>query len=299
MNCRACSAPNRDLAHFCTRCGAPLVRACPRCAAAAEAEDRYCAGCGAHLPAGDELPALPLPAARQTQPRRPSKPVQADAIAPQAPARLEAERKNVTVLFADISGFTSMSEKLDPEDVTTVMNGALNVLANAVSKYEGYIDKFIGDCVMALFGAPITHENDPELAIRAALEMRRGLEHYNAGLPVRLEVPLTLHIGINSGVVIAGGMGSDQKLEYTVMGDTVNLASRLESNAGSGQIFVSSFTYNLTRELFEFTSHEPIKVKGKKDPVAVYEVTGERQARAASSARLEAAKLVGRTREML
>ncbi|HEY5790773.1 MAG TPA: adenylate/guanylate cyclase domain-containing protein, partial [Gammaproteobacteria bacterium] len=229
----------------------------------------------------------------------PSKPVQADAIAPQAPARLEAERKNVTVLFADISGFTSMSEKLDPEDVTTVMNGALNVLANAVSKYEGYIDKFIGDCVMALFGAPITHENDPELAIRAALEMRRGLEHYNAGLPVRLEVPLTLHIGINSGVVIAGGMGSDQKLEYTVMGDTVNLASRLESNAGSGQIFVSSFTYNLTRELFEFTSHEPIKVKGKKDPVAVYEVTGERQARAASSARLEAAKLVGRTREML
>jgi len=290
MNCHACSTENRDSALFCTQCGAPLVRACPRCSAPAQQDDRYCAGCGTHLPSGERLPAAKL--------RHTAAPAAGMAAAPSA--QLESERKNVTVLFADISGFTSMSEKLDPEEVTTVMNGALNVLASAVTKYEGYIDKFIGDCVMALFGAPVTHENDPELAVRAALEMRRQLERFNANLPIDLDTPLTLHIGVNSGVVIAGGMGSDQKLEYTVMGDTVNLASRLESNAGSGQIFISSYTYNQTRDLFEFTHHEPIKVKGKKDPVAVYEVTAERKGvRTTSSTRLRAAKMVGRTREML
>lgn len=292
MDCNACNTTNRDTASYCTQCGSPLVRVCARCGAGAQDADLYCAACGGRLLGGLNLPAAPLPIVASAS----------RAAAPSGnaePAVLESERKNVTVLFADISGFTSMSEKLDPEDVTTIMNGALNVLAHAVTKYEGYIDKFIGDCVMALFGAPITHENDPELAVRAALEMRRKLENYNAGLPFELETPLTLHIGINSGIVIAGGMGSDQKLEYTVMGDTVNLASRLESNAGSGQIFVSSYTYNQTREQFDYTNHDPIKVKGKKDPVAVFEVIGERKARAASSTRLHTSQLVGRTREML
>ena len=129
--------------------------------------------------------------------------------------------------------------------------------------------------------------------------MRKDLEHYNDDLPIKLEKPLTLHIGINSGMVIAGGVGSDQKMDYTVMGDTVNLASRLESIAGTGQIFISSYTHNLIRSLFDFTAHEPIKVKGKKDPVAVYEVVKARSLKGqARKAGAVAAPLVGRDQEL-
>ena len=164
-------------------------------------------------------------------------------------------------------------------------------------KYEGYVDKFVGDCIMALFGAPIAHENDPELAVRTALEMIQVTTDYNKELPVKLEQPLTLHIGINSGMVIAGGVGSDSNMSYTAMGDTVNLASRLESIADGGQIYISKFTHNLVRNKFDFTEHEPIKVKGKQDPVSVYEVEGIRT----SSPMLDQpvkTPLIGRSEEM-
>lgn len=209
---------------------------------------------------------------------------------------MESERKHVTVLFADISGFTAMSEKLDPEEVTQIMNGCLKMLADVVTHYEGYVDKFIGDCIMALFGAPVTHENDPELALRAALDMQQGMLNYNKNLPVKLDKPLTLHIGINTGIVIAGGVGSDQKMEYTVMGDTVNLASRLESKAASGETFLSGYTYNMTRSLFEFDRLEPMMVKGKQKPVEVYRLKGLNRGR--GDDRKAHLPLVGRAEEM-
>ncbi|MBF0136159.1 MAG: tetratricopeptide repeat protein [Magnetococcales bacterium] len=268
MNCSLCRTVNRDGVRFCTRCGAPLHLFCLRCHTPAMETDQYCGGCGNRLALGSGSPPLPvLTSTSRTTPPTLSPPRTTGNV-----VDMESERKNVTVLFADISGFTAMSEKMDPEAVTDVMNGCLKMLADIVMRYEGHVDKFIGDCIMAIFGAPITHENDPELAIRAALDMKREMEEYNRRLPIKLEKPLTLHTGINSGMVIAGGVGSDQKMEYTVMGDTVNLASRLESIAKSGQIFISVYTYNQTRNLFDFVKHDPIKVKGKKDPVAVYEV---------------------------
>ena len=163
------------------------------------------------------------------------------ASAASAPELVSA-RKHVTVVFADISGFTAMSEKLDPEEVSNMMNDCLTKMADIVTGYQGYVDKFIGDCIMALFGAPVAHENDAELAIRAALDMNDAIIAYNRNLPIKLEKPLTLHTGINTGLVVAGNVGSGEKLEYTVMGDTVNLASRLESTASSGQIFISKYT---------------------------------------------------------
>ncbi|OSM02525.1 putative adenylate/guanylate cyclase [Magnetofaba australis IT-1] len=203
------------------------------------------------------------------------------------------------MLFADISGFTAMSEKLDPEEVTDLMNGCLKMLADIVVRYEGHVDKFIGDCIMAIFGAPITHENDPELAVRAALDMQKEIEEYNKRLPVKLEKPLSLHIGVNSGMVIAGGVGSDQKMEYTVMGDTVNLASRLESMATGGETYLSVYTYNLCRNHFEFEKLDPIKVKGKKDPVAVYKAIKAKTLTAADRKSANTVTpLVGRAREL-
>ncbi|MBF0294503.1 MAG: tetratricopeptide repeat protein [Magnetococcales bacterium] len=285
MKCSHCQLENRQGVHFCTRCGTPLVAICPLCRAPSAADDLYCGECGARLPSGVRPPAM-TPAPSSQLPA---------AVKPQ----MESERKNVTVLFADISGFTAMSEKMDPEEVTNIMNGCMKMLADIVHRYEGYVDKFIGDCIMALFGAPVTHENDPELALRAALDMQKEMEEYNASLQGRLETPLTLHTGINSGMVIAGGVGSDKKMEYTVMGDTVNLAARLESLARNGQTFVSGYTYNLTRNLFEFVRHEPIKVKGKKDPVAVYElVRAKSRVERDSDLARESIPLVGRNREM-
>jgi class 3 adenylate cyclase len=271
VDCSACSFGNREDARYCTRCGTPLFLLCVKCNAPAQDGDQFCGGCGSrliHMAAGAPLPVLAtLPGAK---PGATAGAKRADAAAT-APS-FESERKNVTVLFADIAGFTAMSEKLDPEDVTNLMNGCLKMLADVVVRYEGYVDKFIGDCVMAIFGAPIAHENHPELAVRAALAMHKEMEEYNKKLPTKIDKKLALHTGVNSGMVIAGGVGSDMKMEYTVMGDTVNLASRLESIAKDGQIFVSGYTYNLTRHLFEFLHHDPIKVKGKQAPVAVYEV---------------------------
>jgi class 3 adenylate cyclase len=140
------------------------------------------------------------------------------------------------VVFADISGFTALSERLDPEEVASFSNDCMKELVEAVYQYEGMVDKFIGDCIMAVFGAPIALEDDAERALRASLAMRERLEAFNRRWIERLKERLSLHIGINSGTVIAGNVGNDLRMSYTVMGDTVNVASRLESAATRGQI---------------------------------------------------------------
>jgi class 3 adenylate cyclase/tetratricopeptide (TPR) repeat protein len=187
---------------------------------------------------------------------------------------VEGERRHVTVIFADISGFTGLSERLDPEEVASFVNDCMKELVDAVYQYEGMVDKFIGDCVMAVFGAPIALEDDAERALRASLAMKERLEAFNRRWIDKLKEPLALHIGINSGTVIAGNVGNDLRMSYTVMGDTVNVASRLENAATRGQIFVSQSTHRLTHGAFNFKALEPIRVKGKSDLLTVYELLG-------------------------
>ena len=184
----------------------------------------------------------------------------------------EGERKLVTVMFADISGFTALSEAMDPEAVRELMNSCFDYLVPVVKKYEGTVDKFIGDEIMALFGAPVTHENDPERALRAALEMMDALAAFN----VNRDTDLGMHIGINTGLVIAGGIGSEGRQQYSVMGDTVNLAARLKDVSDRGEIFVGPDTHRLAALLFDFESLEPIQVKGKTEPVAVHRLLAAR-----------------------
>lgn len=188
------------------------------------------------------------------------------------PLVLKGERKQVTVMFADISGFTAMSEKLDPEEVRSMINGCFERLGAVIDQYGGHIDKFIGDEIMALFGAPVAHENDPERALRAALDMMAALETFNAEHADMIPKPLKLHFGINSGLVIAGGIGTHQRQDYSVMGDTVNLAARLEDLSEAGEILVGEDTYRLTAPLFQFETRPPVRVKGKEKPVQVYRV---------------------------
>ena len=188
--------------------------------------------------------------------------------------QIEGERRQVTVVFADISGFTAMSERLDAEEVASFANDCLKELVDCVYQHEGLVDKFIGDCIMAVFGAPIAFEDDAERALRSALAMRERLEVLNRRWIDKLKEPLGLHIGVNSGTVIAGNVGNDLRMSYTVMGDTVNVASRLESTAERGQIFVSQSTYRLALGAFNFRALDPVRLKGKSEPLAVYELLG-------------------------
>jgi len=185
----------------------------------------------------------------------------------EAPAQeLRGERKLVTTMFADVSGFTALTETMDPEAVRELMNGCFEHLVPIIRKYGGTVDKFTGDGVMVLFGAPVAHENDPERALRAALEMTDVLPHFNA----QCALDLGLHFGINTGLVIAGGIGTSDRQEYSVMGDAVNLARRLEEVSRRDEILVGPDTYRLTEPLFEFEPLQPIELKGKTEPVPVY-----------------------------
>lgn len=186
---------------------------------------------------------------------------------------LGGERRIVTVMFADVSGFTALSEKMDPETVREIMNGCFEILVPIIDKFEGTVDKFIGDEIMALFGAPTTHENDPERALFTALEMTAALDKFNR----ERHVGLGLHFGINTGPVIAGGIGAGSKEGYSVMGDAVNVAKRLEENSKRGEILVGHDTYRLTADSFVFATPAPIKVKGRREAVLAHRLMDRAQ----------------------
>jgi len=186
---------------------------------------------------------------------------------------VEGERKQVTVLFADVKGFTSISEKLDPEEVNDLISECMVFLTEEIHRYEGTIAQFLGDGVMALFGAPIAHEDAPQRALYAALGMRERLREYALKLKQR-GIEFNMRIGLNTGLVVVGRIGDDLTMEYTAMGDTVNLASRMESTAEPGTIQVSDNTYRLTEGYFEFKPLGEIEVKGKKELVKAYQLLG-------------------------
>ncbi len=206
------------------------------------------------------------------------------------------ERKNVTVIFADLSGFTSLAASQDAEIVRDMVISIFERLAPVVKKYEGTIEKFIGDEILAIFGAPVTHENDPERALRCALEMMEELRYYN----IEYGNDLSMHMGVNTGPVVAGSIGCQSDASYGVVGDIVNLASRLEGASKGGQILVGADTYRLTASLFEFITMAPISVKGKVEPVVVYRLI-RAKAGLGSAHGLESrglfSPLVGRKRE--
>ena len=186
-------------------------------------------------------------------------------------AARSAERKVATVLFVDIAGFTAMSERLGSETMLEIVNGLFDRLVPVIERYGGTIDKFIGDEIMAVFGAPRAAERHAEYALRAALEIFAALAVYNRERGLELD----LHLGANTGPVIAGAVGSHARHDYSVTGDTVNVAARLEGAAQAGQILVGPSTFRHTVQLFEFEALEPLALKGKARPLDVYRLVGE------------------------
>jgi class 3 adenylate cyclase/tetratricopeptide (TPR) repeat protein len=190
--------------------------------------------------------------------------------------RLRGERREVSVLFADVVNFTQLSVALDAEAVFDLINGLLGRLVECIHRYDGMVDKFVGDGLMAVFGAPIAHEDDPELAVRAALDMQRAAAEFEPVARAQVGAPLQIRIGVNSGPAVAGVIGTEQQAAYTVIGETVNLAARLQSAARPGGILVSSRVYQQTRSLFNFQTSGTTRVKGFDEPILVFEVSSDR-----------------------
>ncbi len=297
MKCGDCSFEAAEDFSFCPKCGRKLAAECPSCGAAATPGFAFCPRCGTSLGAGAPSAA---PAAHA-----PHAPYAAHAAAtrPATETVAESDRRLATIVFADLTGFTSLSEGLDPEDVRALQTDLFDELRAALLRHDAFVEKFVGDAVMAVFGAPTAHEDDPERALRAALEMHQRVAALSARWQHRLPSPLELHIGVNTGRVVAGHIGSAAGAAYAVTGDAVNVASRLQSAAAPGQTLVSRDTHALAQNAFEFEPGGAIELKGKSHPLVVYRLLGPaRETRGEGARGLEAhdlrAPLVGRTDEM-
>ena len=187
---------------------------------------------------------------------------------------LTGERREVTVLFCDVRGFTPLSEQLSPEEVVLLLNDFYTLMIETTFKHDGTLDKFMGDAVMAIFGAPIPHPDHSLLAVRTALAMQEGIVGLNERRAQQGKVGVTIGIGVSAGEAVAGTVGTEDRMEYTVVGDSVNLAARLESNAKAGQILISHRTWEKVKDEVMVRALGFIKVKGKEEQVEVYEVLG-------------------------
>lgn len=253
------------------------------------ANAKFCKQCGAPLPvASDRLGALRLSAPQALQDRMRA-----------ASENIEGERKPVTILFTDIVGSTSFAEKLDPEEWREIVSGAHQRVSEAVYRYEGTIAQLLGDGVLAFFGAPITHEDDPMRAVRAGLDIQRSITEYSRQLKGYID-HFQIRIGINTGTVIVGTMGSDMHMEYTAIGDAVNLAARLQSAAEPGHVLISEATERMVKAVFDLKALGEITVKGKVAPVRVFEVV-EQKVTPSSGRGIEGlfSPLIGRGQELL
>jgi class 3 adenylate cyclase len=288
MKCPGCQHDNPEGATFCGECGTRLAAVCPSCGMANVPTNKFCHSCGTRIAPAATPAAAPAP----TPPPAPAAAVPGRFADPHAytpkhlaekiltsKAAIVGERKQVTVLFADVSGSTAMSERLDPEDVHGIMDRMFEVILAAVHRHEGTVNQFLGDGCMALFGAPIAHEDHAHRAIRAALAIQHDLAALRADVARLHGVEFRLRVGINTGPVVVGAIGRDLRMDYTAVGDTTNLAARLLNIATPGQIVVSGHTRLLTEGYFVFDDLGDFTVKGKAAPVRASAVVEERRGR--------------------
>ena len=259
MQCPKCQTENPDGSIFCRECGSKFQHSCEQCGKAILPDDKFCNACGHNLQA-----------TITTKPEDRPK----EKLTPLPPS--DSARKYVTVLFSDMSGYTAMSEKLDPEEVKEIMGKIFGEISKAIPRYEGVIDKFIGDAVMALFGVPQSHEDDPVRAIKAAREIHEIVSSISPQYEKRIGKPLAMHTGICTGLVVTGEMNLE-KGTPGVLGDTINTASRLTGLAKPGEIVISPDTYHQAEGYFTFEPMEPTTVKGKAEPIRPYKVISAKE----------------------
>jgi class 3 adenylate cyclase/tetratricopeptide (TPR) repeat protein len=290
MQCPKCQFENREEAKFCKECGAKLELACPKCGAITTPDSKFCDACGYNLKKLKESPSIDYSTPQSYTPK-----FLVDKILTTR-SSLEGERKLVTVLFADVANYTAISEQLDPEEIHQILDGCFKILMDAIHQYEGTINQFTGDGAMAIFGAPVAHEDHAQRACHAALNIQEAIKEYGEGVRKDCGVEFKLRIGLNSGPVIVGSIGNDLRMDYTAVGDTTNLAARMESTASPGTIQVSKDTQRLVKDFFEFESLGKVEMKGKREPQEAYQLlkAGEVKTRIGASVARGLTRFVGR-----
>jgi len=294
MKCSSCGFENKDGAKFCAECGSKLSLKCPSCGSDVETGEKFCTECGHELKAGLETSTVDYSQPESYTPR-----FLADKILTTR-SSIEGERKLVTVFFADVAGYTTLSEKLDPEEVHQIMDGCFKILMDEIHRFEGTINQFTGDGVMALFGAPLAHEDHAQRACHAALSVQKALSEYGDKVKADTGLEFKMRIGLNSGHVIVGSIGDDLRMDYTAVGDTTNLADRMQGLATPGSVMASAHTYRLVSNYFEFESLGKVEVKGKEEPQESWELikSGEVTTRIGVSVSKGLTRFVGRQTSM-
>ncbi len=296
MRCTSCGFQSPEGTRFCGGCGAPFARSCPRCGAASPPEFRFCGSCGAGL-ASPSPEGRPVPAPRDPRSYTP-KHLRERILA--ARSALEGERKQVTVLFADVKGSMDLAQATDVEEWHSILDGLFQILADGNHRFEGTVNQYTGDGIMALFGAPIAHEDHAQRACYAALHLRDALRRYADQLRLTRGLDLSVRMGIHSGEVVVGKIGDDLRMDYTAQGSVVGLAARLQEVAGADRACMSEDTAAVVRGYFALRDLGQANLKGVAGPLRVFELEGrgELRSRFDLSRSRGLSKFVGRGREL-
>src|SRR6266545_654803 len=292
MRCPRCQHENPQEAIFCNSCGARCEILCPCCARANPPESRFCSQCGQPLEAA-------AAATTFTSPQAYTPKHLAEKILTSRSA-LEGERKQVTVLFCDVVDSSRLAESLEPEAMHEVMNRALRLMAEAVHRYQGTVNQFLGDGLMALFGAPVALEDHAFRAVQAALAIHETLNGFSEQLKKERNVEIQLRLGLNTGLVVVGRIGDDLRMDYTAIGDTTHLAARMQALAEPGTTLMTEATHRLVEGYIRSEVLGPVRVKGRSEPVTAFKLTGRRRGRTRLdvSAERGLTQLVGREHEI-
>jgi class 3 adenylate cyclase/tetratricopeptide (TPR) repeat protein len=273
MRCAACAHENRPGRKFCAACGAPLHLACPSCGASNEPDESFCGECGAALAGGAPVAAPPT-APTSPSLRMPAPPAHLAHKIRQTRRALEGERKHITVLFADVKGSMTLSARFDPEQWFRIVEDFFEVVAEGVHRFEGTVHQFTGDGVMALFGAPVAHEDHAQRACLAALHIRDSVRVFAESVRVRHGVQFSVRMGLNSDEVVIGRISDDLSMDFAALGHGVGLAQRMESLAEPGHICLSENTARLVDGYFQLRNLGRTEVKGVPEPMSLYDLEG-------------------------
>src|SRR5262250_410981 len=272
MQCVRCSAQNKEGSRFCTSCGAARTFPCAKCGFQNESASLFCGGCGTSLTAARSAPAASA-AAAYSSPKVYTPPHLAERIIGSR-GQLEGERKQITVMFADLKGSMEMLAQRDPEDARRILDPVLETMMEAVHRYAGTVNQVMGDGIMALFGAPVAHEDHAVRAGYAALRIREAMAELAEEHEDRLGVRINFRIGLNSGEVVVRTIGSDLRMDYSAVGKTTHLAARMEQLAAPGSIQLTAETLRLVEGFVEVTPLGPVPIKGLAEPIEAFELVG-------------------------
>ena len=282
MNCPHCGQQNLSQAKFCGECGAALARACSQCGTAIAPGAKFCIECGAPVATA---PPASAPSPDRDTPRHLSEKILTSRSA------IEGERKQVTVLFADLKGSMELIADRDPEEARQILDPVLALMMEATHYYEGTVSQVMGDGMLAIFGAPIAHEDHAVRACYAALRIQAAVGRHAEAVHRSTGVPIQIRVGLNSGEVVVRSVGSDLRMDYTAIGHTTHLAARMEQMAVPGSILMAPGTMQLAEGYVEVRPLGPRPVKGLGGPVEVFELIGAATVRS----RLHAAAARGLT----